>query len=98
MVLALNLSRETHKAHSKKIDDQIDGIGKWIDSVGGQNSKEAVDFVYKYIEHLNDQTKKSMYEHILDQSNTRFVEINKQNDLMILLNNLVKLIKEVTTL
>ena len=96
--MEFNLNRESHKIHNKKVNEQIEGISKWIESVGGKDSKEAVNFIYKYLSHLNNNTKKSMYEHLLDITNTRFVEINKQNDLMLLLNDLLKLIQQIKTL
>jgi len=97
-IMEFNFKRESHKAHSKKIDDQIDGIVKWIDSVGGKNSKEAVYFINKYLSHLNETTKKSMNEHLIDLTNTRFLDINQKDDLMKLLNDIAKLIRETKTL
>ena len=34
----MNLERETHKAHHKKIDEQVQGIVSWIKSVKGDDN------------------------------------------------------------
>ena len=75
----------------KQIDDLVNTIGKWINDVEGQNHDDALGFIYKYIHHLNDNTKKSMYEHILKITDRELLEINKKNDLMLLIDELVKL-------
>ena len=82
MNLNLNLERETHKFHNKKIDEQIDGFVSWIKSVNGADAdtKDATDFIYKYLSHLNSNTKKSFFEHLLDITNTRLIDVNKQNE------------------
>ena len=60
----------------KQIDDLVNTIGKWINDVEGQNHDDALGFIYKYIHHLNDNTKKSMYEHILKITDRELLEIN----------------------
>ena len=68
-------------------------IGKWIHDVNGQNHNDALDFIFKYLHHLNDNTKKSMYEHILNNTETQLIDMKeKKNDLMLLINELVKLL------
>ena len=91
----INPNRESHKIYQKKISDQIDGISKWIQSVGGNNEDKALAFIDQYLSHLNNNTKKSMFEHILDITGTRLLDVNKQNDLMILINELCKLKQQV---
>ena len=77
----------------KQIDNHVNTIGKWIHDVNGHNSDEALEFIFKYLHHLNENenTKKSMYEHLLNITETELIDINKKNDLMILINELVKL-------
>ena len=58
----------------------------------GQNHDDALGFIFKYLHHLNDNTKKSMYEHILNITDRQLLDINKKNDLMLLINELVKLL------
>ena len=76
----------------KQIDEHINTIGKWINEVNGQNHDDALEFIYKYIHHLNDNTKGSMYHHLLNITETDLIEINKKNDLILLINELVKLV------
>ena len=95
MESTLNLTRETHKVHHKKLTDQLDGISKWIQSVGGSNEAEALPFLNKYLAHLNDNTKCSMFEHILDLTDTRLQDVNKQNDLIKLIDELYKLKQQI---
>ena len=42
----LNLERETHKVHNKKIEEQIDSFVTWIKAVKGPDTdtQEAIDF------------------------------------------------------
>ena len=96
----LNLERETHKVHNKKIDEQIDSFVTWIKAVNGPDAdtQEAIDFIYKYLFHLNLNTKKSFFEYLLDITNTRLIDVNKQNDLMLLIEGLYKLLQELKTL
>ena len=87
----------THTTYSslikqKQIDEHVNTIGKWIHDVDGQNHDDALEFIYKYIHHLNDNTKGSMYHHLLEITGTNLIEMNKKNDLMLLINELVKLI------
>jgi len=83
----------THTSLFKQnqIDGHVSTIGKWIHDVNGHNSDVAIGFIFKYLHHLNDNTKKSMYEHILNITETSLIDINKKNDLMLLVNELVKL-------
>ena len=95
------MATHTHKANNtysslikqKQIEDHVNTIGKWIHDVNGYNSDVATEFMFKYLHHLNDNTKKSMYEHLLNITETELIDINKKNDLMLLVNELVKLIK-----
>ena len=48
-----------------QIDEHVNTIGKWIHDVNGHNSDAAIEFIFKYLHHLNDNTKKSLYEHLL---------------------------------
>ena len=91
----LNLNRETHKVHHKKIIEHLDVISKWIQCVGGSNEDKALEFVEKYLHHLSDNTKKSMFEYIFDLTGTRLIDINKQNDLMLLINELCALKQQI---
>ena len=81
----------TSLAKQKQINEHVNTIGKWINDVNGQNHDDALEFIYKYIHHVNDNTKKSMYEHLLNITETSLIDINKKNDLMLLINELVKL-------
>ena len=84
------MTTHTQIIKQKQIDEHINTIGKWINEVNGQNHDDALEFIYKYIHHLNDNTKGSMY-HLLNITETDLIEINKKNDL-ILINELVKLV------
>ena len=77
--------------YPKEIEDHITTIGKWIHDVEGENQEDALGFISKYLHHLNDNTKKCMYEHILNITQTQLIDI-KKNDLMILINELVRLL------
>ena len=96
----INLERESHKAHNRKIDEQMNSFESWIKAVKSQDAdtKDAIDFIYKYSPHLNSNTKKSFFEHLLDITNTRLIDVNKQNDLMLLIEGLYKLLQELRTL
>ena len=86
------MTTHTQIIKQKQIEDHVNTIGKWINDVNGQNNDDALEFIYKYILHLNDNTKKSMYEHLLNITETSLIDINKKNDLMLLINELVRLI------
>ncbi len=73
--------RESHKVVQKKIDSHLGAIEKWLASVDGKNPTEAIKFINTYLHHLNDSTKKSMYEHITDITETKLIDVNKLNDL-----------------
>ena len=90
----MNPERETHKAHNKKIKDKIHDFIVWFKSVDGQDVDDAVEFINTYMFHLNNNTKKSFFEHLLDITKTRMIDINKQNDLTILIEELYKLLQE----
>ena len=83
----------TKIAKQKEINKQIDVIVKWIKDVNGHNPDETEEFIYEHLLNLNDLTKKSLYEHILDKTDLKLIEVNKKNDLMIQIEQLVKLIK-----
>jgi len=86
------MTTHTQIIKQKQIEDHVNTIGKWICGVEGQNHDDALGFIFKYLHHLNDNTKKSMYQHILNITETDLIEINKKNDLMLLINELVKLL------
>ena len=86
------MTTHTQIIKQKQIEDHVNTIGKWIHTVDGQNHDDALGFIFKYLHHLNDNTKKSMYEHILNITDTRPLDINKKNDLMLLIEELVKLL------
>jgi len=54
----------------------VNTIGKWINDVNGHNSDDALEFIFKYLHHLNDNTKKPMYEHLLNITETQPIDIN----------------------
>ena len=76
----------------QQIEDQINAINDWINQVGGHDVDKAIEFIHKHLCHLNENTKKSMYEHLLDKTQTALIDINKKNDLMRLINELAKLL------
>ena len=86
------MTTHTQLIKQKQIEDHVNTIGKWIHDVGGQDHDDAIGFIFKYLHHLNDNTKKSMYEHILNITDRQLLDINKKNDLMLLINELVKLL------
>ena len=83
-----NLDRESHLVHYKKVSDKLDEIKTWISSNAGINTSETIQYIKDNLPNLNDKTKKSLYEYVLDNTNTRIIEVNKLNDFMILLNEL----------
>jgi len=89
---AINTNTFTQIIKQKQIDEHVNTIGKWINDVDGQNHDDALEFIYKYIHHLNDNTRKSMYDHLLNITDRQLLDINKKNDLMLLINELVKLV------
>ena len=86
------MTTHTQIIKQKQIEEHVNTIGKWINDVNGQNNDDALEFKNKYIHHLNDNTKKSMYEHLLNITETSLIDNNKKNDLMLLINELVRLI------
>lgn len=94
----MNSERETHKAHNKKIKNQIQDFTVWFKSVDAQNVDDAVEFINTYMSHLNNNTKKSFLDHLLDITETRIIDINKQNDRAILIEELYKLLRGFKTL
>ena len=89
---ALNTNTFTQIIKQKQIEEHVNTIGKWINDVNGHNHDDALEFIYKYLHHLNDNTKKSMYGQLLNITETDLIEINKKNDLMLLINELVRLV------
>ena len=85
------MTTHTQIIKQKQIESHVNTIGKWVHDVDGQNHDDALGFIFKYLHHLNDNTKKSMYVHILNITDTQLLDINKKNDLMLLINELVKL-------
>ena len=85
------MTTHTQLVKQKEIEDHVNTIGKWIREVEGQNHDDVLAFIFKYLHHLNNNTKKSMYEHILNITDRELLEINKKNDLMLLIDELVKL-------
>ena len=74
------MTTHTQLIKQKQIEDHVNPIGKWIHDVNGQNHDDALGFISKYLHHLNDNTKKSMYEHILNITETQLIDMNKKND------------------
>ena len=68
----------TQLIQQKQINDHVNTIGKWIHGVNGHNSDDGLEFIFKYLHHLNDNTKKSMYEHLLNITETELIDINKK--------------------
>lgn len=94
----MNTERETHKAHNRKVIKKLEDFKTWFESVHGSNIDEALEFINKYMWHLNDLTKKSFFEELQDKTNTRMIDISKLNDLTILIEELYKLLLEFRTL
>ena len=88
------MQRETHRLIQVKIDKVLSDIVKWIEDVQGKDHDKAINFIKTYFHHLNDNTKRSMYEYILDLTDTRLREPNQLNDLMLLVEDLLKIKKE----
>ena len=88
------MNRESYKIFQKKFDNCLDAIDKWINSVDGKNPEKVINFVKSSFQYLNDKTKKFMYDHITDISDTKLREVNKLNDLMKLINELLEIKKE----
>ena len=65
------MTTHTQLIKQKQIDDQVNTIGKWTNDVNGHNSDDALEFIFKYLHHLNDNTKKFMYEHLLNITETQ---------------------------
>ena len=86
------MTTHTQIIKQKQIEDHVNTIGKWIREVEGQNHDDALGFIFKYLHHLNENTKKSMYKHILNITGTDLLDINKKNDLALLFEELVKLL------
>ena len=72
------MTTHTQIIKQKQIDEHVNTIGKWIHDVDGQNHDDALEFIYKYIHHLNDNTKKSMYVHLLEITGTNLIEMKKK--------------------
>ena len=72
------MTTHTQIIKQKQIEDHVNTTGKWINDVNGQNNDDALEFIYKNIHHLNDNTKKSMYEHLLNITETSLIDINKK--------------------
>ena len=68
----------TQLVKQKQIDDQVNTIDKWINDVNGHNSDDGLEFIFKYLHHLNENTKKSMYEYILNITETQLIDMNKK--------------------
>jgi len=86
------MTTHTQIIKQKQIKEHVNTIGKWIHDVDGQNHDDALEFIYKYIHHLNDNTKGSMYHHLLNITDRQLLDINKKNDLILMIDELVKLI------
>jgi len=59
-----------------------------LQSIDGKESEKAIGFIKTYSHHLNDRTKRSMYEHITNITDNKLREVNKLNNLMKLINEL----------
>ena len=86
------MTTHTQLIKQKQIEDHVNVIGKWIHEVDGQNHGDVLGFIFKYLHHLNNNTMKSMRDHILIITDKELVEINKKKDLMVLIDELVKLL------
>ena len=64
----------TQSAKQKQIDGHVNTIGKWINDVNGHNSDDALEFIFKYLHHLNDNIKKSIFEHLLNITETQLID------------------------
>ncbi len=65
-----NLERESHKAHQKTIEEHITKIKAWT-MANASNANEVEDFIKKYLHHLTNETKQSMFTHILNIADAR---------------------------
>ena len=72
------MTTHTQLIKQKQIEDHVNTIGKWINDVNGHNHDDALEFIYKHLHHLNDNTKKSMYKHLLNITETDLIEIKKK--------------------
>ena len=72
------MTTHTQLIKQKQIEDHVNTIGKWIHVAEGQNHDDALGFIFKYLHHLNDNTKRSMYEYILKITDTELIEMNKK--------------------
>ena len=86
--------RESYKSIQKDIDNAIEAIADWISQLGKDPTK-AIEFIKKYNHHLNDKTKKSMFEHITDITDTKLLEVNKLSDLTLLIEKLITIKKSI---
>ena len=86
------MTTHTQIIKQKQIEDHVNTIGKWIHNVEGQNHDDALGFIFKYLYHLNNSTMESMYKHILIITKTELIEMNKKNDLMLLIKELAELL------
>jgi len=93
----LKLERESHKAHYKKIQESLGGFGQWV-LAANNNSEKANVFVETYYVNLNNQTKASFYENILDMTDMKLAEARKKDDLMKMIEELAKLVSDVKRL
>ena len=91
----MNHTIESNIVLQNQIDEQFRKIVTWIDKEG-QNAEEAIGFIRRYFDHLNENTQKSMYEYLLDITKTRILSLDKQNELMLLLIELRKIKKNFT--
>ena len=77
-LISIKNNDNTYSIKQKEIKDHVNTIGKWIYDVNGQNQEDALGFISKYLHHLNENTKKSMYEHILNITETQLIDIKKK--------------------
>jgi hypothetical protein len=87
----LNLKRQSHIVLQKKFHAIFDKIATWIDSVGGQDKAETIEWGKKYLHHLNDLTKKSYFNQLLTLSKTNLVELGEIDKLRVLVDELYNL-------
>ena len=48
------MTTHTQIIKQKQIDEHINIIGKWVNDVNKQNHDDALEFMFKYLHHLND--------------------------------------------
>jgi hypothetical protein len=89
---SLNPKRESHNVHQKIFDDKLIEINQWVNT-HGHNPDEADTFIRKYFDHLNDNTWKSMYDILLNITESKLLPSDNQNELSNLVSQLLQIKK-----